>query len=322
MKIELRCIATTIAFFTIICMTGCSWWNKDKQDPFQGSGYRKMLELQKQKAAMLDEDMRTVKKIPEPDAEDMERLGDQYVRQGNSNMAFVYYDKSLQMAPNRNTARYKKGSLFLSKGMIGEAAGEFDTILKNDDQFAYAYEGRGRVALIQGRLEEAKEQFGKALHLNQNLWDVYSFMGIISDRQKRFAEAIGYYHKAIAINPRSATLFNNLGMSYNMAGEYTKALQSYITAVKLDPDNSKIYNNMGIVLGKLGRYNEALDAFKRAGDEASAYNNLGCIYLAEKNYQAAITAFRKAIEINPRFYVKAKENMRYAEALMKAQELD
>jgi tetratricopeptide (TPR) repeat protein len=76
---------------------------------------------------------------------------------------------------------------------------------------------------------------------------------------------------------------------------------------------------MGIVLGKLGRYDEALDAFKKVGDEASAYNNLGCIYLAEKNYSAAITAFQRAIEINPYFYVKAKENMRYAEALMKAQ---
>jgi tetratricopeptide (TPR) repeat protein len=87
----------------------------------------------------------------------------------------------------------------------------------------------------------------------------------------------------------------------------------------LEPEKNKIYNNMGLVLGKLGRYDEALEAFKKVGDEASAYNNLGCMYMAGRNYRAAIMAFQKAIEVNPRFYVKANENLKIAESMMKAQ---
>ena len=61
------------------------------------------------------------KKLSEPDAEEMERLGDQYIRQGNMNMAFVYYDKAVRMDPKRSSAHYKMGRLYLSKGMNDEA---------------------------------------------------------------------------------------------------------------------------------------------------------------------------------------------------------
>jgi len=109
-------------------------------------------------------------------------------------------------------------------------------------------------------------------------------------------------------------------MSYYLAGENDKALQAFITAAKLDPQDKKIYNNMGLALGKLGRYDEALDAFKKAEDEASAYNNLGCIYLAQKKYREASAAFQKAVELNPKYYEKAKENMKVAEASLKKEE--
>ncbi|MDP2267776.1 MAG: tetratricopeptide repeat protein, partial [Deltaproteobacteria bacterium] len=74
-----------------------------------------------------------------------------------------------------------------------------------------------------------------------------------------------------------------------------------------------------LVLGKLGRYEESLNAFQKAGDKASAYNNLGCVYLAQKKYQQALTAFQKAIEINPKHYEKARENIAHAEASIKAE---
>jgi len=75
MKIVSRNVVLAVILFTITGISGCSWFNKDQQGPFQGSGYRNMLELQKQKAAFLSNDLDTVNKIPEPDAEEMERLG-------------------------------------------------------------------------------------------------------------------------------------------------------------------------------------------------------------------------------------------------------
>ena len=309
-------IILSITAFTLISLSACSWWNKD-DGPMQSDGYRKMLELQKAKDAVMNAEIDVADKIAEPDAAELERLGDQYVRRSNPNMAFVYYDKSVRMDPKRNDARYKKAMLLISRGMIPEASAEFEEIIKNDRTYALAYEGRGRVALIKGDLDEAQNQFNQAVRINEDLWQAHSFLGIIADRRQQYKEAVGYYQKAIRINPKSSELFNNLGFSYALDGEYEKALQAYIVAVGLNQNNQKVYGNMGIVLGKLHRYDEALAAFKKAGDEASAYNNLGCIYLAEKDYPQAISAFQKAMELNPKFFVKANENLLKAEALMK-----
>ena len=247
-----RRILFLAALLTVLwALSGCSWWNKD-QGPMESTGYRKMMELQKQKAAAMNKELDVSKKLAEPDAAEMERLGDQYIRQGNMNMAFVYYDKAVRMDPKRSSAHYKMGRLYLSKGMNDEAMAEFEAILKDFPKYALAYEGKGQVALAQGKLDAAMGQFKEAVALNPDLWQAWSFMGIVCDRQKQFKEAIGYYHKAIAINPKSGTLFNNLGMSYFLSGENDKALQAFIAAAKLDPQDKKIHNNMGLALGKLG----------------------------------------------------------------------
>jgi tetratricopeptide (TPR) repeat protein len=303
--------------FSLIGLSACSWWNKD-EGAMQSDGFRKMLELQKAKSAAMNEEINVAGKITEPDATELERLGDQYIRRGNPNMAFIYYEKSERLDPKRKDVRYKKGMLLISRGMLPEASAEFEEIIKNDRTYALAYEGRGRVALLKGNLSEAQNQFQQAIKINEELWQAYSFLGIIADRRQQFHEASEYYQRAIRINPKSSELFNNLGLSYALDGEYEKALQAYVLASEFGQNNQKVYGNMGIVLGKLHRYDEALEAFKMAGDEASAYNNLGCIYLAEKDYPKAISAFHKAMELNPKFFVKAKENLAHAEALMKA----
>ena len=153
-------------------LSGCSWWNKDP-GPRESTGYRQMMELQKQKAAMMDKELDVSKKFGEPDAEEMERLGDQYIRQGNMNMAFVYYDKAVRMDPKLSSAHYKMGRLYLSKGMNDEAAGEFEAILKDFPKYALAYEGKGQVALAQGKLEAAMGQFKEAIALDPDLWQAY-----------------------------------------------------------------------------------------------------------------------------------------------------
>ncbi len=44
-------------------------------------------------------------------------------------------------------------------------------------------------------------------------------------------------------------------------------------------------------------------------DPAKAYNNLGIAFLEERKYARASRCFEKAIETQPTFYEKAKENL-------------
>ena len=89
-------------------------------------------------------------------AEGYERLGDTYLRQGHTEMAFLQYDKALRIDPNQMNIRYKIGRLFLEKGLVEEGKKEFEAILKTDPDHALAYLGMGWASFKKGEFEEAE----------------------------------------------------------------------------------------------------------------------------------------------------------------------
>ena len=91
----------------IVIQMGCS-----KKNPQQDTlkEYRKMLE--RQKTASAKEEQEALKKIPEMTAEGYERLGDQYVSQGNIATAFIQYDKALRLDPNQTVYVTKSRASF------------------------------------------------------------------------------------------------------------------------------------------------------------------------------------------------------------------
>ena len=294
-------------------VTGCaSWWSQDK-DSIARNEHMRMLEMQKS-AEAARASMNTPKELPEPDARGLEQLGDNYVRQGNVAMAFVQYEKALDKDPKLESAKVKKGYLFLSRGMDDDALKVFEDVLSRDPQNALALEGRGRVRMSKNNPDAAIADFDKALAVDPQLWQVYALRGLIFDRRKEYDRAIGDYEKAIAIKSDSSLLYNNLGMAYFLKGDNKKAADAYARAIKLDFNNRRAYNNLGLVLFKMGFYSEALLSFKQGGDTAAAYNNMGCLYLAEKKYDKAIEAFEQAITLKPQYYAKAQENMVKARA--------
>jgi tetratricopeptide (TPR) repeat protein len=70
-----------------------------------------------------------------------------------------------------------------------------------------------------------------------------------------------------------------------------------------------------MALANLEKYEEALQAFIKSGSEAQAFNNLGCILLDSGKLDKAIVCFEKAIELDPKFYAIAGENLTKARTL-------
>lgn len=275
--------------------------------PRQGS-YENILDKQRRGLAMEE----VPEEEPDMTAEEHERLGDQYLQQGNMDESFVQYYKALNLNPAETGVRYKMGLLFLRKGLPDGALKEFQEVLKEDDSYALAYEGAGQAFMQMGEYDEAEKRFQKALQLDPDLWLSHNNLGMIYDRKFRFDDAIAHYETAITIKPNQDILLNNLGLSYYLNGEYLKSVDTLLKAAQAgsNPKNAKVYNNLGLALGKLQRYDEALEAFKKAGDRAAAYNNLGYVYFLQKEYDKAIVSFEKAIEIKPSFYQSANENLK------------
>ena len=308
-SVRSRSAVLVLLGFIILAGGGCASNTSNNSPQALFGEYKKLLEQQKAGMPMEDD---VTKKLPEMTAAEYERLGDTYLRQGNINMAYLQYDKSLRMEPKQARVRYKVGLLFLKRDAADEALKEFQEILKQDAKYALGYEGTGQALLKMNKYTEAEQHFRHALALNAALWQCHNFLGILYDRQQRYDQAIAEYRAAVSLKPDEGFLLNNLGMSYYLKGDYEQAVQTFTEALKTAPAQNKIYNNLGLALVKLGREREALEAFKNGGDEAKAYNNLGVIYLGERRYQEAIAAFEKAVQLSPSYYVKANENLKTA----------
>ncbi|WP_089935722.1 tetratricopeptide repeat protein [Candidatus Entotheonella palauensis] len=253
-----------------------------------------------------------LKPLPEMTVRDYEAAGDQYRQQGEMAMAFLQYNKALRLAPDDLSVRYKKGRLFLQKGLITDAIQSFEGIIKQHETYALAHAGLGEAYFRIPSLKKAEQSCRRATELDETLWYAYNCLGMIYDRQKRFQEAIFAYQSATQLQPQQAILLNNIGLSYYAQGKYENALDAFHKALSLENKNTKIYNNLGVILSKLGRYEEALAIFAKGGDQAQAHNNLGVMYLADGHYQEAISSFEKAIAIHPTYYEKASQNLTLA----------
>ena len=163
-----------------------------------------------------------------------------------------------------------------------------------------------------GKEEEAEASFRKAIALQPDRWQTHNFLGTLLDRQKRHQDAIAEYEQGLRLRPDEPTLLNNSGLAYYLLGRYEEAVQSFQRALLTGSAQPKIHNNLGLALAKLNRYQDALESFRRAGSEEEAYNNLGVFYLSSGKAGNAIACFKKAIELSPRYYEKANDNLTLA----------
>lgn len=298
-------ILVLIFAYSTTILGGCAG-KKDDKNPFDDSIYKEVMERQKS-GSPLPED--TPEKAPPLTATDHERLGDQYLGQGNISMAQLEYKKALESADASAAVKPKLGLTLLRQSAPEQALGLFQQILHDDPDSVDAQDGLGQAYFQLGRDREAEEAFRHVLAKDPRRWHVHNFMGLLRDRQQRYPEAIQAYEAAIALRPREASLHNNLGISYHLNGQYEAAIAAFGQALKIGPPQARIYNNLALAHAKLGQYRQAFEAFRKATDDAQAYNNLGMVYLTVGRTRQAVTCFETAIELHPRYYEKANQNL-------------
>jgi Flp pilus assembly protein TadD len=77
----------------------------------------------------------------------------------------------------------------------------------------------------------------------------------------------------------------------------------------LEPGNTRTNNNLGAAYALNGNEEKALQIFEKSVGKAAAYNNIGYIYMTQGEWDKAEKAFKHALDLNPRFYVRAQENL-------------
>ena len=291
-----------------ICLAGCA--GPKKQVTYNQGEYQQVLDRQKAGIAPSEDEISSDSKDMSP--KELQRLGDLYLQQGNPALAIVQYQNAVEADPSLFHIHYKMGNMFLKKGLPQDAIQHFQEVLKHDEQDALTFEGLGEAYFRVGKEEEAETSFRKAIALQPDRWQTRNFFGMLLDRQKRHQDAIAEYEHGLRLRPDEATLLNNAGLAYYLLGRYEDAVQSFHRALLTGSGQPKIHNNLGLALAKLARYHDALESFRRASNEEEAYNNLGVFYLSSGKAGNAVACFKKAIELSPRYYDKANDNLRLA----------
>ena len=239
-----------------------------------------------------------------------ERLGDAMLARGEHFHAFLNYEKSLKKNKDNIRVEYKRGVALLAGDKSTEAGKAFQLVIQKQPGFALAYEGLGRVAFLKKEYDKGTLNFEKAIELDPLLWNSYNILGKIYDIQGKYDRAIKNYKTALTIKPQAGFIYNNLGVSLYLHGDYKSAVMAFHRALTLNHTSNRVYNNLGLALAEMELYDKALEAFKKGGSEAEAYNNLGYVYLKSGQRDKAKLSFTKAMEINPRFYETANENLK------------
>ena len=107
-----------------------------------------------------------------------------------------------------------------------------------------------------------------------------------------------------------------MSVSLYLVGRYKESARILEQAAAQAPKDKRVQKNLARAYAKSGRYHDALDAYKKAEGSAEAYNYLGELFLAAGRTAKARACFEEAIEVSPRYYEAANEN------LMKLRRLD
>ncbi|WP_272701609.1 SPOR domain-containing protein [Desulfovibrio sp. Fe33] len=247
-------------------------------------------------------------------SEQHEQVGDGYSRRAKPEMAMVHFNKAIELDNGNLAARIKRGNLLLSQGLDEQALAEFNTVLKMAPDHAIANEAAGCVYFRAGLYGEAETHLSRAVSLNPMLWKAHNFLGILYDRAGRYEKAAEEFSAALELHQGNGAedIYNNLGVVYIARQQYDKAVETFRLALKNGGVSARTYNNLGLALARSGRLDEAIESFKYAGGEAKANNNLGYVLLTENQPGMAVPYFEKALELSPRYYVKAADNLKRA----------
>jgi type IV pilus biogenesis/stability protein PilW len=160
------------------------------------------------------------------------KIGMAYLNEGKIQLAFVEFQKAIQVEPNNKDIAYNLGI----------------TYLQLEDY------------------ENAKLYFLKAVTLDPKFADAYNNLGVTYMQLQQWREAVRAFQKALANllyrTPEKA--FYSMGMSLYRLGEYEKAVDAFKDSIRRDKSFSLSYYGLALAYNKLERFGEAADVMERA----------------------------------------------------------
>ncbi|MDO9080986.1 MAG: tetratricopeptide repeat protein [Desulfuromonadales bacterium] len=296
-----RFITITVLSIVVACTLGLSGCAKNQLPPIRA-------DIPLASGAQLSPDeSRRMENLP---AEEVLQRGQLALANGDYQMAAVYFSTVLKKEPQSVPARLGLGQAALAAGDYGSARTLINEVLSVESDSVPALTARGRILSASGQLDGAIADFSRSLEKEPNNSAVLTELAMTCDRiPERVVEAEPLYRKVLEFSPDSAAARNNLGFNFLLQGRAEEAVTILSGALALDTKNPRILANLATAYLLKGDKAKALQLFRQTVGEAEAYNNIGYLYMTQSRWDEAENALRKALELSPRYYVRAAANL-------------
>jgi Tfp pilus assembly protein PilF len=239
---------------------------------------------------------------------------DKAVQSGKMELAQLYYIKAYDLEPTNVRVLQKMADLYTDLKKYDLAEVSLKLILQQQPGDLKATEQYGLLLIKLKKYADAEKNLTQVATKQQS-WSAYNGLGIIATLQGDHLKAENFFKKADSISPNSPELLNNIGFALYSADKLTEAAPYYLKALQINPGFKKAIYNYALLQARLSNYEEAHTAFAKVSSPAEASNNTGYIAMMNGDYPEANNYLQEAINVSPKFYKKANDNLKRLEIL-------
>lgn len=235
--------------------------------------------------------------------------GQGHLDQGHLKLAQLHYARALQVDESSVEAIVGLGQIsFNQKNYQGAAAFMSKAIdLEPGNPDALLFLGKSQRA--QGEYDLAKQTFAKAQQADPMNPEILTEFAICQDMVNRWDLSEPVFRQVVDLQPSNPMARNNLAFNLLVQGKYPEAIRELRHAMRLRSDLEVARNNLAAAYILNGQPEMGKRLFNGTLGEAAAYNNLGYLYMLQNRWDDAETALNKAMDLNPVFYVRARNNL-------------
>lgn len=171
---------------------------------------------------------------------------------------------------------------------------------------AIEFYNKGVTAQNAGNTKQGLKLFKKAVKEDPNFAYAWDNIGIAYRKLGDYEKAIEAYNKSIAIDPSNKTPHQNKAVAYQYLKDWDNAILTYKELSKVDPDDPEVYYGLAIIYGTQKKLEQSLDSMCKA---YNMYSNMHSPYRVDaENFISKLYHLMKEEGNEKRFNEILEEN--------------
>jgi hypothetical protein len=148
--------------------------------------------------------------------------------------------------PDDQSALYRRGQVYASKGAYSLAIKDFDDSIRLNPKDVEAFNNRCWARTVVGDLQAALKDCNEALRLRPNFVDALDSRGLVNLKSGQTKNAIADFDAALRINPRLTSSLYGRGLAKQRNGSISEGDLDISNAKAMDPNIAKEFAGYGV----------------------------------------------------------------------------